>query len=193
MSSVREEQREPKACLSLSYGLPCAAQVTLSVQLKLCWGYTWLTTVYSFMRSNKRERLHLLTCSVSRPPSHSLPFKPPRHLAINHHDVCVHYVLEFRKTCVCKCTWCEACARVLLHACFTVCVCVGCKDIILVLSRQAAISLRESRDVILEVERVLITLIFPGLPTHTRTHTNTLTKPMTHWGNWRLNWQKADV
>lgn len=35
-SSVREEQSEPKACLSLSYGLPCAAQVTLSVQLELC-------------------------------------------------------------------------------------------------------------------------------------------------------------
>lgn len=58
-----------------------------------------------------------------------------------------------------------------MHA--LLCVRVGCKDIILVLSRQAAISLRESRDVILEVERVLITLIFPGLPTHTRTHTQT--------------------
>lgn len=34
-SSVREEQRLPKACLSLNYGLPCAAQVTFPLRLEL--------------------------------------------------------------------------------------------------------------------------------------------------------------
>lgn len=32
----RAEQREPGARLSLSYGLPCAAQVTIQCELELC-------------------------------------------------------------------------------------------------------------------------------------------------------------
>lgn len=89
---VGEEQSEPKACLSMSYGLPCAAQVTFSVQLLSCWCYTWLATVQIFMRLNKRgrrrqrererERVHLAPhLSSSNFRRYSLPLSAHRPLS----------------------------------------------------------------------------------------------------------------
>lgn len=137
--AVREEQREPKARLSLSYSLPFADQVTLSVQLELCLGYTWLATVHIFTRSNRRERLHLPICSVvPNPPSpisfrrQSLTFrsdlsaryKPPRCVCVSMLYVLV-MCFKIRKMCH------EVCACVLARACFSVrvCVCVCARDV----------------------------------------------------------------